>query len=552
MAEPIQVHKKEDVTDVLDRLRAHPAGEILLVVPAGSVLAESRFNFQLLALQAEDNGQRLMVESPDQRVLDLASGTGLATRGAGGTPAQLPPGQVAPLTVPPVVAPPLATPPTTAIGPVPPFEEIEDEDDYGDAAAAGAGSRRASPPIGSRGGPWRPEQFGAGSRWARAKDRRHLIFYGAAAAILLIGIVASVVLLPSATITLTTSSQQFSSAVDLTAQPGSTANGITVRTQSVQKQISGTFQATGAKNTPGAKASGTIQYQNHCGPLPLQINQGAVLTSQSNVAFVQQKTITVDPNQTQTAPIQAQSDGSNGNVGAGQITSLQNAGIYASCLQLTNPDATTGGTDAKHQTLVTQQDLTGAQAQLQQQAQQSIQSQLAGAARSGEKQSDQGAVLFGTPEFTADHPAGSTVSHFNATLTLKGTSAYYRPQQVDSAFRASLESRVPAGHQLTPDDFVAQYQTTSASNGSLEFKGQATGRIAPRLDLTAIQKRLAGSSTASAQAYLHSLPVSSVSINQSPFPFPLLPLLDSRISVNYVIQQPPVPATSPGAAPSQH
>ncbi len=542
MAQTILVRNEEDVTDVLERLRAHPGQEILLIVPPRAMLAESRFNFQLLALQADENGQHLVLESEDDGALKLASAAGLATRG-GHEPATL--------------APPAAVAPAAAIGPVPPFEEVEDDeaDDDEGAGAAGAAPPLARAPYGSRYGPWRPGQFpSAGSRWARAKDRRHLILYGAAAAILLLGIVAVVVLVPSATITLTTSSEQFSAPVDLTVQPGSPAIGITVRAQSVQKRISGAFQATGAKNTPGAKAAGTIQFQNQCGPLPLQISQGAVVTSQSNVDFVQQKTITVDPNQTQTAPIQAQSEGANGNVAANQITTLQNAGVYASCLKVTNPQPTSGGLDAKHQAVITQQDLTGAQTQLEQQAKQSVESQLAAATRAGEKQSDQNPVLFGSPEFTADHTAGSTVNHFNATLTLKGTSAYYRPEEVTSAFHAKLESQVPAGRQLTPDDFVAQYQTTTAAGGSLEFKGQATGRIAPRLDLNAIQRHVAGSSTSAAEAYLHSLPVSSVSISQSPFPLPLLPLLKSRISVDYVIQQPPVPAPSPGGLPgaSQH
>jgi hypothetical protein len=187
-----------------------------------------------------------------------------------------------------------------------------------------------------------------------------------------------------------------------------------------------------------------------------------------------------------------------------------------------------------------------AQAQLAQQAEQSIQSQLAADVRSGEKQSDQNPVQFGTPDFFPDHPVGSAVDHFNATLTLSGTSTYYRPAQVSSAFWAALEARVPAGRQLTPDDFVAQYQTTAAAGGGLEFKGQATGRIAPKLDLGAIQKRLAGRTTGSADAYLHSLPVSSSWISQSPLPFPMMPLLASRISVDYVIQQPAAPAPSPG------
>ncbi|MBO0702663.1 MAG: baseplate J/gp47 family protein, partial [Candidatus Dormibacteraeota bacterium] len=334
MAEPIQLQHDDDVSDVLERLRARPPGEILLVVPSGSRLAESRFNFQLLALHAEENGQHLVVRSEEERVLGLAAGAGLATTG-GRAPA--------------IVA--AAATPVTPTGPVPPFEEVgeyRDAGDYDDEAEYDDDDSEAPPrhAYQPRYGPWRSDQFaGGGPRRARDRsgDRRRLLAYGAAAAILLIGIVAAVILLPSATITLTTSSQQFSTPVDLTAQPGSPTDGITVRSETVQKQVSGTFQATGTKDTPGARASGTVQYQDHCGPLSLQVNKGAVVTSTSGVSFVQQQTVTIKADQTKTAPVRAQSEGGNGNVEAGQITKLQNAGIYASCLKVTNPDPTSGG-----------------------------------------------------------------------------------------------------------------------------------------------------------------------------------------------------------------
>lgn len=548
MAESILLPAEADVTDVLARLRRIRVKDVRLVVPPGSALAASRFNFQLLAARAEQAGLQLVVESADGRALELAQAAGLPVRSQGGVPT--PAAALAP-------AGPAAA--GAALETAPPFEEVDDVDEYADYREYDDEEGEAPSPATARYqpryGPWRPEGAGrppARGRYARpARYRsRRIPLYVAAAVILLAGIAAVVVFVPSATITLIASAQQFSAPVDLTAQPGSTGNGITVRTETVQKQFSGTFQATGQKNTPGAKASGTIQYQADCGPLGLQVAKGATLTSRSGVVFVQQQAVTVDSGQTKTAPIEAQTEGSNGNVGAGQITSLQNAGIYASCLKVTNPHPTTGGQDAKHQSLITQQDLSNAQAQLVQQARSAIQSQLAADVRTGEKQSDQNPVTFGTPDFTADHASGSTVDHFNATLTLKGSSAYYRPGQVSSAFWAVLKSKVPAGRQLTPDDFVAQYQTTAGPSGQLEFKGQATGRIAPRLDLAAIRSRLAGRSVSSARTYLHGLPVSGVQIDQYPFSLPMLPFLSNRISVEYVIQQPAVapPSASPPAA----
>lgn len=555
MAESILLLPDTDVTDVLVRLRRTRAREIRLVVPPRSALARSRFNFQLLASRAEEAGLDLEVESDDERVLQLARAAGLTVRAQGGVPT--PAGAMAPAAGPPTeAAPPLED------GDYAEYAEYDDdeeedgeyEEDEDDDEALVPAAARYQP----RYGPWRPEQAGRPAPRSRypepARSRRRVPLYLAAVVILLIGVAAVVVLVPSATITLQASAQQFSTPVDLTAQPGAPANGITVRTQTVQKQFSGTFQATGQKNTPGAKATGTIQYQADCGPLGLQVAKGALLTSQSGTVFVQQKAVTIGSGQTKTAPIQAQAAGSSGNVAAGQITSLQNAGIYASCLKVTNPQATSGGQDAKHQAVITQQDLTSAQAQLDQQARSAIQSELAGDVRSGEKQSDQNTVAFGTPDFTADHAVGSAVDHFNATLTLQGSSAYYRPGQVSSAFWSALKAKVPAGRQLTPDDFVAQYQTTATGDGHLEFKGQATGRIAPRLDLGAIRSQLAGRSQSSADQYLHHLPVSGVQVDEYPFSMPILPFLSNRISVEYVIQQPAVspPSQTPPAGATVH
>ncbi|MGH7912878.1 MAG: baseplate J/gp47 family protein, partial [Candidatus Dormibacteraceae bacterium] len=399
-----------------------------------------------------------------------------------------------------------------------------------------------------RGGPWRPDPAveSSGRRPPPRGRRRRLLLYGAAGAILLVGILAVVLLVPSATLTIRAPSKAFSQAVDLTAQPGRGA--VSVRAQSIQKQASGTFQSTGQNDIPGAKAAGTIQFEDHCPGPPLQIQQGAIASTRSGVQFVQQQPITIADGETKTAPIQAQSVGTGGNVAAGQITTLKNEGVFASCLKVTNPQPTNGGQDAKQQPVITQQDLSNAQSQLQQQVEQSVQAQLAAAARAGEKEADQNPVVWGAPDFTADHAKGSTVQSFNASLTLKGTSAYYRPTQVAAAFRAELESKVPAGQQLTPNDFTAEYATTGGGGGRLEFKGEAVGRMAPRLDLTAIRSHVAGSSAGAAESYLKGLPVSSSSIAQSPFPLPLLPFLSSRISIDYVIQQPASPTPAPSAA----
>lgn len=584
MPESLPIPPEADVTDVVARLRALGPGEIRLIVPQGAALAGSRFNFQLLAMQSAENGQRLVVESDDPRTLGFAEASGMVTRDAapgpagGPFPAATHDEEYADYVeyddhgMPVHDAPEPYEPDPYGADPYEP--DPYEPDPYGpdpsaaDPYAADAGApadedlepEPAAPPewsgAGARGGPWRPESSAWGASAGRAGGRRRLALYSGAVAILLLGIVAVILFVPSATITLTVPSKAFAEPVDLTAQPGSGGTGITVRTQSASKQASATFPATGQHNTPGAEATGSIQYTfaKLCAQVvkgdKLSIPNGSTLVSKSGVVFVQQQAVTLSFHQSASAPIKAQAVGANGNVDAGQITQLQNGGSSAGCLQVTNPKPTTGGQDAKHQTVISKQDLTSAQAQLEQQVQQAVQQQLASDAQQNEKQADSNPIIWGAVDFTADHAQGASVPSFNATLTQEGTSAYYRPGQVSSAFRAVLLSKVPAGQQLTPGYFTARYSAAGSSGGRLEFTGQAAGRIAPKLNLDAIRSKVTAHTTSSANGYLQTLPVSGASVSEFPMPLPMMPLLGDRITIRYVIQQPPPTLPSPGPSAS--
>ncbi|MGH7911486.1 MAG: hypothetical protein ACREOV_07165, partial [Candidatus Dormibacteraceae bacterium] len=128
MPEPIQVQPDAEVADVLARLRQLPGGEIRLIVPAGALLAESRFNFQLLAMHAAETGQRLVVESEDEKALAFSVEAGLGTS---------PSSQARFAAIAPPAPPPIATPPPSA--PVPGAAddaEYADYVEYGDEGFA--------------------------------------------------------------------------------------------------------------------------------------------------------------------------------------------------------------------------------------------------------------------------------------------------------------------------------------------------------------------------------------------------------------------------------
>ena len=81
----IIIEKGEGIAEVIDRMLAVEDSDIMFVVPKGSALAKSASNFRLLKREAGLAGKKIMVESVDGEVLELAEANGIGhrTHGAG-------------------------------------------------------------------------------------------------------------------------------------------------------------------------------------------------------------------------------------------------------------------------------------------------------------------------------------------------------------------------------------------------------------------------------------------------------------------------------------
>ncbi|MGH7861687.1 MAG: hypothetical protein ACREOS_05540, partial [Candidatus Dormibacteraceae bacterium] len=189
-------------------------------------------------------------------------------------------------------------------------------------------------------------------------------------------------------------------------------------------------------------------------------------------------------------------------------------------------------------------DLQGAQSTMNQNLRRQIAADLTKQVKSGEKLSD--AVVFQPASFAADHAQGDKVAKFNATMTLKGEGAFYKPAQVQTAFAAALIKKIPSGQQMAGNAPTATYTTTGTAGGHLTFTGTLQTNIAHKLNLEQVKSQLVAKSVSQARANLGKLPVSSAKIDQSPFKLPWMPLLQSRIKVSYVVNQ--TPAASVPAA----
>lgn len=563
--EPVYIAADDEVPDLIDRLRGVSGVDVALVLARGSKVGSSRFNLQLLHQYAQRMGKRVALISPDAAVQEMARESGLeAYPGleryqAGPPPAQMlapaittpppppPPAPAVPFNLPeplyrtpgagPVAPPPPAVPEyaSAALTPTPPAAPVP--------AAQDVASRYGGGPV--RPARLRPDELAGATSGPSRRDR--IILYSGIAAVAVVGLIAMVLLVPSATVTLVAQAKPYSAHVQATATGSGGAIG--VRTADATKSVSGSFQATGQQTTPGKQATGTVQYTNNCpqqlDPAGLQLQNQQELMTSSGVVFVQQGAVTVPSgggsgpgnnggNNTATANVQAQQPGTAGNVGAGQITTINNAGVYAACLQVTNPAPTTGGTNPVNKTIVSQNDIDHAMSQLTQQAQQQLTSQLSQQAESGEKMAS--TLKFVQTSFNTDHQINDQVSSFTATMDMQGTAAFYKTGDVTSALERALADSVPKGESLTNNTIHITYQETGTPGSTLTFQGTASGYVAPEIDLPAVRTDIRGRSVGSTRSYLSTLPIRGSQIAQYPFPLPMLPLLSSRIDLQYRVE----------------
>src|SRR6266550_2096677 len=503
---PIYVETEEEIPELVERLRRYHGEDTMLVLPMRSRIGQSRFNFQLLRNYSARLGKRVTVVCDDPAVQKMASETGFAVFGAVG-----PEGQGIP---------------SDAETPAPinkwwQRKRVAPTTHVGIAAPTRLLTKTAT----------------------ELKPGRFLL-YVTAITLILVGLFATAVFVPSASVTLIAQAQPYTQKdVEIQAQPGKPP--IKVRAVSVSKSNSQGFKVTGSKTVPLAPSTGQVVYSNKfsapcpgpdCGSKGIVLKYGQYLKNTNGIEFFQNSKDTLVPwKGTATANVVAVTPGSVGNVGNGTITEIEHSVFDPNRLTVNNPQATGNGTDPSSTPLMTESDFDAARAQLEQSLHQSVAQQLAAGGQAGEKLSE--SIIFGAPLITTDH----------------------QPQDKVQAFKTYLAQRVPNDQQLlTESPIQVTYRLLSAAKGGyLVFVGSASAYVAPKLDEEKIRAQIVGRPVAQARFYLEKLPIRSVAIKEQPLALPLMPLLDRRIQLHYVVESnaPSAEAASEGtttASPSPH
>jgi hypothetical protein len=588
-ANPIFIETEEEIPAVIERIKRTEASEVPLVLPARSRFAQSRFNFQLLRDYATRMGKHVAIISPDPAVQRMAEESGFtAYRGVDHyapvpeSAGEIPPtAKVVPLPTQPVqpakvanvpkkvsvrLVPPVMPASPAAVEPGSPSPgggvvSISPTGQTSPPAPAGAAEAtqppvppasvrprqppvRVVPPPGKATTSRRPPRIKVTapkplpSRLAAQRPSR-IILYAGAMLVLGVGLVAMVVFVPSAKVTLVTEAAPYNAPVEVSAEPNK--GPIRVRTVAVSRDASVTQKATGVKTIPGAVATGTVAYTNNC-PTGFVVPDGQVLVG-GPVPFAQKGAVTIQPKSafgppaTAGAPAVAKAPGAAANIPGGAVT-LQPAGDAGGCVSAVL-SATTGGTDEQKKTVVSTTDFAAARSTMETGLRKQATDDLAKQLQTGEKLADPPVTL--VSDFKPSKKVDDEGSDFAATMTLKLEGAFYQADEVNRAFGSVIEKSLPAGQQLSGNKAKIDYTITSATaGGHLTFKGTANAYLAPKLDLTKVKSQLPGKSTTRARADLAKLPgVRSVQIDQSPFKLPVMPLAGARIDLQYVVSQAP-------------
>jgi hypothetical protein len=360
----------DEITSAATRIRSAEAARIALVLPYGSRLATSRINFRLLAREAAERGKQIEIICADSSARALAVAAGLKVhpsvaafegrevpgdRDAGGATAT-----------------PTANPAAGGAGAL-----IQDQPAVpggkrlrrgsgtnGDVDATSAITlpRRSSPKVPMVGPPRPPVRTGVA------------IAIGVAVlALVIVGSLLAVDLLPSATIVLHPRSDEIGplpltieARADVTA-PDPAALVIPAQRITFQLQAAQTFTATGTKLVE-TKGTGTVTFSNFDTGGANRIDAGSIVKTQSGIEFATQATVTL-PNATIQFPftivpstadvaVQAVAPGPDGNVGNNSITVVPK-GENKRLLQVTNQQATSGGASTQT-TVISSQDVDAA------------------------------------------------------------------------------------------------------------------------------------------------------------------------------------------------
>ena len=243
-------------------------------------------------------------------------------------------------------------------------------------------------------------------------------------------------------ITITASSKDVKNVFTISAvtgTPDSSQSQVQARQVTASQQQSQTTTATGSKQLPATRATGTLAVTCRTSSPPLTINAGTVFTGDDKVSVATDTTVTTSGCHT-TIPAHAVNPGQRGNIAANDINQP-----YQS-YHVLNEAAFSGGQDAKTTTVVAQSDIDTSTSSLEAALTPAVKQVLPGKLNANERS-------FGDPQcspaITSDHAAGDEAATVTVTVTMSCTVETYDNDAAQAMAKKLLSNQ--AANDLGPD-----------------------------------------------------------------------------------------------------
>jgi len=555
----IYIDVDDEITGIIDKLRASDAKIVALVLPKRASVFQSIVNMKLVKRAADAAKKHLVLITTESGLMPLAGAAGV------------------------MVASTLTSKPEVPAGPV----GLDDAEETVDEAT-GETHVDLKKPVGELAGatavaddvetielddeaPAPEEEAAAGAAAVAAKPKkvkkdpklavpnferfRLLLVLSALGLILLIGgLIFALTVLPKATIAITTDATNVNTSVNFTAD--STANTfdadknvLPAKLVSQQKSYSQQGAASGQKNN-GDKATGQVTISN-CSQDDVSLPAGTGVSS-SGLVFITQSSVVVPSGTTitknhittcspgqGTVNVKAQAGGANYNLPDKSKYTV--TGQDPSVITAVG-SAMTGGTDNITK-IVTQADIDNAKAKITP-TDSGVKSALQGQLTQSGLYALAATFSAGSPEITTSANAGDAADTVTVNETVTYTMLGVQQSDLKTLVDDNIKKQIDTKKQSILDEGLrgASFEVTGSGDKSQQLTMQTVAVAGPQLDVNTIRTQAAGKKSGEVKADLQSNPdVTTVDIKLSPFFVSHVPKKTSKITVN--IAKPKVTAT---------
>lgn len=547
----LYVDVDDEITTIIDKVRSSNGKVVALVLPKRAAVLQSIVNMKLLKRTAEAAKKHVVLVTTEASLMPLAGNVGLHVASSPTSKPVIPVAALAPTDEPEDIDEPLQIT----------GQEYTEDFDAAKAAAVPVGALAAAGVAGAASAPSKisadavdeeiqmddePEPTAGGAAATAPKPKKNkklkvpnfdsfrtkLLLGVGVFALLIVGWVFAFIVLPKATITISTDTSTITTnmtlALDTTAKTVDANNKIVPATaQTTQKSYSQQATATGQQNN-GTKATGSVTMSaGSCsGSVPDGIDPGTALTS-SGHTYILSSSVTFVPTVSKGKCTFTGMDGS----GAANIaiTALKGGAEYNMSSVTFSVNGRTGisasgsasdGTDNIVK-VVSQTDIDGAKAKIATQDTAPVKADLQTSLKAKGLLPVVATFSAGEPQVTTSAKAGDPADTVTVTEVIAYTMLGVKQSDLKTLIEANVSKQIDKNKQVILDNGISKakftVQSVPTATGA-EVTIQTKSIAGPQIDTEQLRKQVVGKKSGEIKTLIKQTPgVTDVTFKYSPF-----------------------------------